>query len=54
MRKGLSSFKDLVGRLLCKLGVHDFHIVEASFGFGGGNVRKLECKRCGHVVTRSD
>jgi len=44
---------DLVGRLLCRLGVHDFRVVEGTFGFGdAGNIERLECRRCGHVTTR--
>lgn len=52
MQNRPSSLKNAIGSLLCKLGVHDFRILEASFGFGGTRVHKLECKRCGLTVTR--
>ena len=39
-----------LGRLLCQLGIHDFRVVNVTFGFGGaGNVERLECRRCGLV-----
>ncbi len=42
-----------LGRLLCLLGFHDFHLVESVVGFGvGRQVDKVECRRCGHVTTR--
>ena len=42
-----------VGRLLCLLGVHDYRVVDVSFGFGaGGSVEKAECRRCGARRTR--
>ncbi len=44
---------DWLGRLLCFLGLHDFRLVESIGGFGvGGQVEKVECRRCGHVTTR--
>jgi hypothetical protein len=37
-----------IGRLLCALGFHDYHLVEVVGGFGeGGQVEKVECRRCG-------
>ncbi len=45
----------LFGRLLCLLGLHDFHVVEVTFSFGvGGSVSKIECRRCGYVTTRHE
>lgn len=42
-----------LGRLLCWLGVHDFRLVECTLGFGaGGRVETVECRRCGHTITR--
>jgi hypothetical protein len=42
-----------VGRFLCWLGWHDFHVIDATFGFGTvGNVEKVKCLRCGVTVTR--
>jgi hypothetical protein len=45
----------LFARLLCLVGLHDFQVVEVTFGFGaGGSVSKIECKRCGYATTRHD
>lgn len=42
-----------LGRLLCLVGVHDFRLVESIGGFGaGGQVEKVECRRCGYAATR--
>ncbi len=42
-----------IDRLLCRLGAHDFRLVEVVGGFGpGGQVQKLECRRCGCVTTK--
>ena len=42
-----------LGRMLCLLGFHDFHLVESVIGFGAGQqVDKLKCRRCGHATTR--
>ena len=44
---------NLVLRLLCQLGLHDFKVVEVTLGFGPtGAVEKVECRRCGRLVTR--
>ncbi len=44
--------REYVGRLLCWLGIHDFHVVDVTFGFGaGGSVERVECRRCGLVRT---
>ncbi|NJO36422.1 MAG: hypothetical protein HC871_00940 [Rhizobiales bacterium] len=41
------------GQLLCRIGLHDFDLIEVVGGFGvGGPVEKLRCKRCGKVMTR--
>jgi hypothetical protein len=46
----VSSF---VGRLLCGLGFHSFRVIDATLGFGaGGSVEKVECRRCGVIVSR--
>ena len=43
-----------LGRILCFFGLHDFQIVDATFGFGpGGGVTRVECRRCGYTTTRS-
>lgn len=42
-----------LGRLLCWLGIHDFRVIDRTFGFGaGGDVEKVECRRCGAVTSR--
>jgi hypothetical protein len=42
-----------VGRLLCKLGFHDFRVLEVRFGFGHGNrIEKVQCRRCALVSVR--
>lgn len=42
-----------LGRFLCLLGFHDYRVVSRTFGFGaGGDVEKVECRRCGHVTAR--
>jgi hypothetical protein len=42
-----------LGRLLCRLGVHDYRLVECTLGFGaGGRVETVECRRCGYTTTR--
>ena len=42
-----------IGRLLCLLGFHDYRLIEVIGSFGaGGQVRKLECRRCGYTTTR--
>ena len=52
---GARGMAKLLGRLLCLLGLHDFQIIDVTFGFGaGGNVAKVECKRCGYVTLRPD
>ena len=44
---------DVIGRLLCWLGFHNFRVVDVTLGFGeAGGVEKVECRRCGLVVTR--
>jgi hypothetical protein len=44
---------NLLARLLCLIGVHDFRVLEVIVGFGpSGSVEKVECKRCGQVTTR--
>ena len=47
------SLQKVLGQLLCLLGFHDYHVISGTFGFGSaGNVEKMECRRCGYVVTR--
>jgi hypothetical protein len=44
----------VLGRLLCLFGVHDYQVITRTFGFGGGggDVEKVECRRCGHTTAR--
>ncbi len=45
--------EELLGRILCWIGFHDFHVIDASFSFGqGGDVETVECRRCGYRLTR--
>ena len=49
----MDDLKLLVGKLLCWLGLHDFQVLSKTFGFGESEgVEKVECKRCGVVMTR--
>jgi len=43
----------LLYRVMCWLGFHDFRVIDRTFGFGaGGDVEKLQCKRCGIIIIR--
>ena len=43
----------LLGKLLCWLGFHDYYLVSKSFEFrAGAAVEKVECRRCGFTTTR--
>ena len=42
-----------LGRLLCRIGVHDYRLVDEVLAFGSaGNVQRVQCRRCGYVTTR--
>ncbi len=42
-----------IGRLLCRFGLHDYRLIEMIGSFGaGGQVQKVECRRCGYATTR--
>ncbi len=42
-----------LGRLLCWLGIHSFRVIDRTYGFGaGGDIEKVECRRCGIVMSR--
>ncbi len=44
----------ILGRLLCLLGIHNFRILEVTYGFTpGSNVQWVQCRRCGRTTTRS-
>ena len=43
----------LLGLLLCRFGFHDFRVIDKKFEFGaGGGIEKVECRRCGTIMTR--
>jgi hypothetical protein len=49
----MSKLPSLLGRFLCRLGFHDYRVLEIMFQFGsGGSIEKVECRRCGVTVTR--
>jgi len=42
-----------LGQIACLVGLHDFRVVEVTFGFGGSDaIEKLECRRCGRTAAR--
>ena len=42
-----------VGQVLSWFGFHDLRVIEVIVGFGvGGPVQRVECQRCGRVMTR--
>ncbi len=42
-----------ISRILCVLGLHDFRLIERILSFGSGSgVEKVQCRRCGLVITR--
>jgi len=44
---------DVVQDLLCRLGFHNFRVIEITYGFGdAGDVEKVECRRCGVLMVR--
>jgi len=48
-----TALHEWIGHLLCRVGLHDFRLLEIVGGFGGGGtVQKVECRRCGRVRTR--
>ena len=49
----MSTLRSIFGKLLCRLGFHEFRVLEKTFQFGAGSgIEKVECIRCGVVVTR--
>lgn len=48
------SLSDWLGRILCRIGLHDYELIEKVGGFGeAGSVEKFGCKRCGHLLTKA-
>lgn len=53
MSKKNNQLETRIGQLLCLLGFHDFRLVEVEESFGlGGQVKKVECRRCGYYTTQ--
>ncbi|MGH8584402.1 MAG: hypothetical protein ACREWG_16855 [Gammaproteobacteria bacterium] len=51
--KVLDRWLKTLGRIACFMGLHNFRVVEVTFGFGGSDaVEKLECRRCGQTAAR--
>ena len=51
---GKSKLLNFLGKFCCWLGIHNYCVIDASFGFGtGGNVEKIQCQRCSNVTIRS-
>lgn len=44
---------NIIGRILCFLDLHDYVLIDATFGFGSsGSISKLRCSRCGKIKTK--
>ncbi len=44
---------DIVQDLLCRLGIHNFRVLEVTYGFGDAcDVEKVECRRCSVLMVR--
>lgn len=44
---------DILSRVLCYLGLHDYVLIDATFGFGApGGISKLRCRRCGKIRSK--
>jgi hypothetical protein len=51
--KVLDRWLKRLGQIACLVGLHDFRVVEVTFGFGGSDaIEKLECRRCGRTAAR--
>lgn len=49
-----AGWREWAARALCLFGIHDYRLIDVTFGFGsGGNVQRVRCRRCGHATTRS-
>jgi hypothetical protein len=43
----------LIGRIFCRLGFHDFKLIDSTLSFGkAGGTSTFQCKRCGLVHRR--
>ncbi len=51
--EGRKELPTWISRLLCRLGIHDYRLIEVVGSFGpGGQVQKVECRRCGCIATK--
>jgi len=49
----MSTLRSVFENLLCWLGFHDYRVIEKTFQFGeASGIEKVECRRCGVIVTR--
>ncbi len=47
------AMRALIGRLLCLIGIHDYQVIDTTFGFGpNSSVSRVECRRCGRMNIR--
>ncbi len=54
MAESHNGMPNWIGRPLCRFGLHDYRLIEVVGAFGaGGQVQKVECRRCGYTTTRS-
>ncbi len=54
MANDRSRIPDWIGLLLCWFGFHNYRLIEVVGAFGGGGqVQKVECRRCGYATTRT-
>ncbi len=45
--------QSMFGHLLCRIGFHDYRVIERNFQFGAGSgIEKVECRRCNVTLTR--
>ncbi len=50
----MPKFPNLLGRLLCWLGLHDYQVIDRTFGFSlGSATEKLQCRRYGRTIIRN-
>jgi hypothetical protein len=50
----LDKLLKIFGLLFCRLGFHDFRVIDVSFVFGASSaIEKVKCRRCGRIVTRT-
>lgn len=53
MSESNHDWKNKLARILCWIGIHDFRVINVTFGFSAGDqVEKVECRRCGFKTTR--